>query len=244
MNAHRKNDVKLVSFIDHPSARIWSVNPYQRCGIRCVYCIARSQGKAEPWFGPDYVADELKSRLVKIPLDAELGVGALVDAYPPEEEKLGLTRIVLSELSRQKRSFCVNTKSNLVLRDADILIRHEGHCDVFLSLCSLDESILSRLEVNAPLAADRLRAVSALHRAGIDINIDASPWIPGVSDIGALLDAIPAGVRVQVAPLDIRHIGSEATIAGMRFTQEQINAAYRNHRKTVGENSRVRWKDF
>ena len=244
MNAKQENDIKLVWFIDHPSARVWSVNPYQRCGIRCVYCIAQSQGKAEPWFGPDYVADELRSRLVKIPLDVEVEVGALVDAYPPKEEKLGLTRIVLSELSRQKRPFCINTKSDLVLRDADILVRHDGHCDVFMSLCSLDERIISRLEVNAPSAVDRLRVVFALYRAGVDVHIDASPWIPGVSDIGALLDAIPAGVRVQVAPLDIRHIGSEATIAGMRFTQEQINAAYRDHRKAVDENSRVRWKDF
>jgi len=241
-DSNGKTRVKLVWFIDDPSARAWSINPYRRCGIGCVYCIARSQGKAEPWFDRDHVTDELRSRLLAVPPEVEVGVGALIDAYPPEEEKLGLTRLVLAELSRQKRPFCVNTKSDLVQRDIDILINHDGHCDVFLSLCSLDESVLSELEPRAPSAADRLRAVSALHHAGVDIHIDASPWIPGVSDIGALLDALPAGVCIQVAPLDIRPLGPEATIAGMRFTQKRIHDAYRLHRKAVGDNPRVRWK--
>lgn len=233
---------KLVWFIRHPSARVWSINPYKACGIRCVYCIARSQGKAEPWFGADRVTDELRSRTAEVPHDVEVGVGALVDAYPHEEKELGVTRAVLTELSRQIRPFCINTKSSLVQRDADILVQHKGHCDVYLSLCSLDESIISKLEINAPSVTDRLQAVSALNEAGVDVNIDAAPWIPGISDIGSLLDVLPAEARVQVSPLDIRHIGSEARFAGMRFSQEEINAAYQQHREEVGENNRVRWK--
>jgi DNA repair photolyase len=234
---------KFVWFIQHPSARIWSVNPYKACGIRCVYCIARSQGKAQPWFDSACVVDELRKRLANVPQHTELFVGALVDAYPPEEERLGVTRLALTELSLQARPFCISTKSSLVQRDSDILLRHKGHCDVFMSLCSMDQGMISRLEINAPSVSDRLLAVSVLHHAGIDVSIDAAPWIPGSSDINALLDAIPAEVRVQVAPLDIRHIGHEATIAGMRFTQEQINMAYDQHRKTVGNNHRVKWKD-
>ncbi len=234
---------KLVWFIQHPAARIWSLNPYKACGIRCVYCIARSQGSAEPWFGPGCMVDELRKRLADVPQGTELFVGALVDAYPPEEERLGVTRLALTELSLQDRPFCINTKSSLVQRDSDILLRHKGHCDVLMGLCCLDQRMISSLEVNAPLVSDRLQAVSALHCAGIDVGIDAAPWIPGVSDINAILNAIPAEVCVQVAPLDIRHIGREATIAGMRFTQEQINSAYGQHRKAVGTNPRVTWKE-
>ena len=237
------DETRLVWFIKHPSARVWSINPYKRCGIRCVYCIAGSQGKAEPWFGPDLVTEELRNRINEVPVDAEVGVGALVDAYPQEEKELGVTRLVLTELSRQKRPFCVNTKSSLVQRDTDILVKHDGHCDVFVSLCSLEQNIISRLEINAPSVADRLQAVSHLHEAGVDVNIDAAPWIPGVSDIGALLGVLPDGVRVQVSPLDIRHVGAQATLAGARYTQEEIDAAYQRHREEIGEEKRVRWKD-
>ncbi len=156
---------------------------------------------------------------------------------------LGLTRLVLTELSLQGRPFYINTKSNLVERDIDILARHPGHCNVFISLCSLDQNIISELEINAPSVVDRLRAVEHLHEAGVDVNIDAAPWIPGVSDIGALLGALPDEVNVQVAPLDIRHIGSEVTFAGVSITQPQINVAYQWHRQEFGDNDRVRWKD-
>jgi DNA repair photolyase len=239
----KDDGARLLWFISHSSARIWSVNPYRACGIQCIYCIAGSQGQAEPWFGPDRGTDELRTRISEVPSDVEVFVGALVDAYPREEEDLGVTRLVLSELSRQARPFCINTKSSLVQRDSDILLQHKGHCDVFMSLCSLDQSIISRLEINAPSVAERLRAVRVLSEAGIDIHIDAAPWIPGAGDIGALLAALPAGVRVQVAPLDIRHMGSEATLAGMSLAQEQINAAYRQHRAAIGDNARVRWKE-
>lgn len=235
--------IKLVWFIKHPSARVWSINPYKACSIRCVYCIAQSQGKAGPWFGSDCVVDELRNRLADVPQETEVFVGALVDAYPPEEESLAITRLVLTELSRQTRSFCINTKSSHVQRDRDILVQHKGHCDVFMSLCSLDQSMISKLEINASSVADRLDAVSTLSQAGIDVSIDAAPWIPGISDIGALLEVLPKGVRVQVSPLDIRHIGSEATLAGMSFSQEQINVAYRQHKKAVGDNTRVRWRN-
>jgi DNA repair photolyase len=241
--AGKTDGVRLVWFIDHPSARAWSVNPYRGCGIRCVYCIARSQGKAEPWFGADRIVEELRARLEAVPPEVEVGLGSLVDAYPPEEEGLGLTRLVLAELSRQGRPFCVNTKSDLVLRDKDILVRHQGHCDVYLSIATLDEAVASRLEVNAPSVAARLRAVSVLKQAGVDVNIDASPWIPGASDIGALLGAIPEDVRIQVAPLDIECLGPKATIAGRRYKQNEILAAYREHRKRVGEHPGIRWKD-
>lgn len=237
------NADRFVWFIQHPLARIWSVNPYRACGIRCVYCIAQSQGEAQPWFGPEAVVGELRARLVDVPDDKEVFVGALVDAYPPEEENLGITRLVLTELSHQERPFCVNTKSSLVQRDIDIFAGHNGHCDVLISLCSLDPNAISRLELNAPSVTERLQAVSVLNDAGVEVTIDAAPWIPGVSDIRALLEVLPEGVGVQVSPLDIRHIGFEATVAGTKFTQNQINTAYEQHRKQVGGGNRVRWKD-
>ena len=129
------------------------------------------------------------------------------------------------------------------VRDADILLEHKAHCDVFLSLCSLDQGIVSQLELNAPPVAERLRTVWALKEAGVDINIDAAPWIPGVSDVGALLNLLPPGVGVQVAPLDLTGIGYEVALAGMRLTQEQINSAYQQHKESMGHDPRVTWKD-
>jgi DNA repair photolyase len=237
------DDVKLVWFILHPAARVWSVNPYRKCAIRCGYCIASSQGDADPWFGADRVVAELQARLSAVPPETEIFIGALTDAYPPEEERLEITRAVLTELSRQRRPFCIATKSKLVQRDLDILLGHRGHCDVYISLCTLDQSVVAKLEPGAASVAERLQIVSALDRAGVVVAIDAAPWIPGVSDIAALLEVLPANVAVQVAPLDIRSLGAEAKLAGMSFTQEEINRSYLRQREAVGESRRVRWKE-
>ena len=222
---------------------IWSVNPYRGCPFRCVYCIAASQGEAIPWYTADRVVPELRKALEQVPQDTEVFVGALVDAYPPVEERLGLTRAVLEELSRQKRPFCINTKSTLVCRDTDILQSHPAHCDVYLGLCSLNETALRVLEPGAPSAAERLEAIRALSSAGVDVNVDAGPWIPGVSDAEELVGRLPQGVALQFEALDIRHFGDSATILGRTYTQQGINAAYQAERRRIGDTPGVRWNE-
>ena len=221
---------------------VWSVNPYRKCPFRCVYCIAASQGEAVPWYAADRVVPELREALEQVPPDKELFVGALVDAYPPVEERLGLTRAILEEFSRQKRPFCINTKSTLVCREIDILQSHPAHCDVYLGLCSLDEGALRVLEPGAPSVTERLAAIRALKTAGVDVNVDAGPWIPGVSNAEDLISRLPPGVGLQFEPLDIRHFGDSATVLGRTYTQQGINAAYQAERRRIGDMPGVRWK--
>ncbi len=231
----------LVHFIDQVG--IWSVNPYQYCSFRCIYCIAASQGESTPWCSETTLVPELRRALEQVPRDAELFLGAIADAYPPVEERLRLTRQVLEELSRQGRPFCINTKSVLVCRDISVLTGHAGHCDVYLSLCSLDDAALQILEPWAPSAAERLAAVDTLYTAGVDVNIDASPWIPGVTRAKDLIARLPAGVGVQFAPLDIRRFGEDIVILGNKFSQDEIDTAYFEEKHSVGEVPGVRWRD-
>jgi DNA repair photolyase len=241
MNGGAPDDAGLVHFISEVG--IWSVNPYRGCPFRCVYCTARGQGEAVPRLMPDEAAARLREALQDVPPDAELFVGAMADAYPPVEAELGLTREVLREVSRQGRAFCVNTKGTLVTRDTDVLKAHQGHCDVYVSLGMLDEAAVRALEPGAPPAAERLHVIGELHAAGIDVNVDASPWIPGVSCLEELLDRLPAGVGVQVTPLDLRHLGGRITLLGRALAQADVNASYAVERRRLGDRPGVLWKD-
>lgn len=233
---------RLLWFIDE--ADIWSVNPYQKCAFRCVYCIAKSQGRAVPWYPADTTIPKIRTALTQVPQTIELFIGALVDAYPPVEEELCLTRTVLKEISRQARPFCITTKSTMVCRDMDILLSHPVHCDVYIGLCSLNNQALEILEPGAPSVADRLDAIHKLNNAGIDVNIDAGPWIPGISDAEDLIATVPAGVNIQFEPLDIRHLGDSSAILGRTYTQEEINSAYVKARKRTADIPGVLWKDL
>lgn len=232
---------RLLWFINEVG--VWSLNPYRKCAFRCIYCIAGTQGEAIPWYPAGTVIPKLRDALGRVPHDTELFVGALADAYPPVEKELSLTRMILQELSRQERPFCINTKSTLVCRDMDILLSHTGHCDVYIGLCSLDDDAFRKLEPGAPSASERFDAIRTLNEAGIDVNIDAGPWIPGLSNAEDLIAKRPAGVNIQFEPLDIRHFGDSATILGRTFTQEEIDSYYRIERQKIGNIAGVLWKD-
>jgi len=232
---------RLVWFIE--AVGIWSINPYRGCYHGCVYCIAHSQGEPVPWHSPDTAIPELRAALKGVAEDTELFVGSLIDAYPPAEKRLGLTREILKELSAQARPFCVSTKSALLCRDIDILVSHPAHCDVYMSLCALDEDALRVLEPGAPSVKERLEAMTTLSDAGIDVNIDAAPWIPGISDAAALIARRPPGVGIKFAPLDLAHAGGAMTLLGRTYTQRDVNRAYDEERKRVGSVHGVVWTD-
>jgi len=226
-----------------PAVGIWSVNPYRKCAHRCLYCIAARQGDSVPWYGRDVAVEVLRSGLVRVPADAELFVGALTDAYPPVERELGLARLLIQELIDQRRAFSIATKSDLICRDIDLLAGYQGHCDVSLSLCMLDEAAARVLEPGAPCVARRLAALRTLHEAGIAINVDAAPWLPGISDTEALLAVLPPGATIQFAPLELRYLGGRLVLPGREITQEEAYAAYARERERIGPREGVTWKD-
>lgn len=230
--------------VHHISAvGVWSVNPYQGCAHRCIYCIAGSQGESVPWHDADTLLPALREGLAPVPVEMELFFGGMVDAYPPVEAELGLTRLIVQELIAQRRPFCLNTKSDLVCREIDLLRGYPGHCDVCLSLCTLNEEALACIEPGAPSAAARLAAVRQLCDAGIETIIEGAPWIPGISDTNALLAVRPAGVPIHFAPLEIPLPTGAITLCGHRYMRQEINDAYQQERSHFSGIDDIIWKD-
>jgi len=74
------------------------------------------------------------------------------------------------------------------------------------------------------------------------VQVDATPWIPGVSDAGALLAAVPGDVVVQFGPLDLSRLGETDQLAiGRTFTQPEIDRAYLEERERTPVDQRARW---
>lgn len=223
-----------------PSVNAWTINPYNKCSHRCVYCISHGPGKSTPWVKKDKIDSALEQALTKVDPEIELGIGAMADAYPPEEESLRITREVLKTLSRLKRMFCINTKSDLVLRDIDLLKAHPAHCDVYMSIPALDDEALKILEPGAPPPSHRVDAIWDLHKKGILVGIDASPWIPGLSDIPALLDKLPPGIPIQVRALDMSPMSGDIPL--LHFNQAEVDAAYDGAKSSFGQIGNVIWE--
>jgi DNA repair photolyase len=188
-----------------------SINPYRGCEHGCSYCFARpSHAYLDLSPGLDF-----ESRIVSKPnaaalLRAALGkpgyrcetiaLGANTDPYQPVERRLRITRGVLEVLAECGHPVSVVTKSNLVLRDLDLLasMAADGLAAVLVSITTLDRKLARRMEPRAPTPERRLAALRALGEAGVPCAVLASPMIPGLNDheLERILEAAArAGVR-------------------------------------------------
>ncbi|MDP2261323.1 MAG: PA0069 family radical SAM protein [Caulobacter sp.] len=184
-----------------------SINPYRGCEHGCIYCFARP---AHAFLGLSPGLD-FESRLFFKPeaaglLTAELSkkgyrprhiqVGADTDPYQPIERKLRVTRQVLEVLQAFRHPLTIITKSNLIIRDADILgeMGKAGLAGAAISITTLDRKLARSMEPRAATPQRRLDAVRRLTDAGCPVTVMFAPVIPGLNDheLEAVLEASAA----------------------------------------------------
>jgi DNA repair photolyase len=129
---------------------------------------------------------------------ATIVIGTATDPYQPAERRFRLTRVVLERLARcEGLSLGLITKSALVTRDVDLLLRIQRHNDleVHVSLTTLDASLIRLLEARSPMPVVRLRALERLTQAGVNAGLIVAPVLPGITDDRDCLDALFAAAR-------------------------------------------------
>ena len=181
-----------------------SINPYKGCEHGCIYCFARpthaylglSPGldfESRLYWKPDAPAlleAELRNPKYRA---ATLALGANTDPYQPVERARKLTRRILQVLADYRHPVGIVTKSDLVLRDLDILapMAADNLLRVAVSVTTLDRELSRRLEPRAPVQARRLAAIEGLAAAGVPVTVLNAPIIPALNDheIEAVLEA-------------------------------------------------------
>jgi DNA repair photolyase len=222
----------------HTVSDAWAVNTYAACDIRCTYCITSAQGRSTPRVPPDELVPQLRRELDDVGEVDRLVVGPYCDVYPSPEGRLALTRRALEVLDERELPFQLVTKGTTVVRDADLLTRPGSLIQV--SLNTLDDDVIARLEPGAPPAAARLDALHDLAARGVAVLLQATPWIPGITDIAALRSRVDGGIAIQVTPLRLpRHLDRATRALGL--TQTEVNDAYRREYERTGPLRKVRW---
>lgn len=155
-------------------------NPYTGCDHACVYCYASSY---IPKFFDCRPKKNLISRLKKeaVKLKGEIiSISNSSDPYPNLEAETGLTRKCLEILSRQNCRIQIITKSDLVVRDVDLLRKVPSM--VSLTITTDNDVIARVIEPNAPLPSKRLKAVEKLVEEDVPVSVRIDPVIPFVND--------------------------------------------------------------
>ena len=183
------------------------INVYRGCTHGCVYCDSRSacyhfthpfEDVEVKQNAPELLEQILRRKRKK----CMIGFGSMSDPYQPCEGELQMTRRCLELMDRYGFGATVITKSDLVLRDMDLLadIHRKGKAVVQMSLTMLDEGLSRKLEPGVCHTRRRIEVLKEFQRVGIPTVVWMTPLLPFLTDtrenVEGLLDAcFDAGVR-------------------------------------------------
>lgn len=181
----KKVDVKSVMTKSNLPVGGYSVNPYVGCTHACKYCYAsfmkRFTGHKEPWgtfldvkYWPEIKNPDKYS-------GERVVIGSVTDGYVPQEMEFRRTGTLLKQLADSDAKIMICTKSDLVLRDLD-LISEMKDVTVSWSVNTLDEKFRSDMD-DAVGIERRLDAMKKVHDAGIKTVCFISPIFPGITDV-------------------------------------------------------------
>lgn len=147
----------------------YALNPYGGCEHGCVYCYAPEVTHTDlrEW-RIVRVRSNIAERLAKeaVNIDGTVGIGTVTDPYQYAEKRFKLTCQCLEVLRSAGLRMHIHTKSDLVLRDLDMIAGMKG--EVGITVTTLDDNISHITEPGAPLPARRLDAMEKLTDAGVD----------------------------------------------------------------------------
>jgi DNA repair photolyase len=187
----------------------WTINPYRGCEFGCAYCYARythEYMEHHDWldferkiYVKEQAAEHLERELMSERARREpIALGTATDPYQPIERRRRVTRRILEVVARHRGlDFSITTKSDLVLRDLDLLrkIAERSRLHVNVTITTADRDLARRVEPRAPTPEKRFAAVRTLRDAGILAGVFCAPVLPLITDNDAALEAVFARAK-------------------------------------------------
>lgn len=173
------------------------MNLYRGCTHGCIYCDSRSKCYQ---INHDFEDIEVKINAVEL-LEGALkrkrkkcmiGTGAMTDPYIPLEIKLEHTRKSLEIIDKYGFGLAIQTKSNRILRDLDILksINEKTKCVVQITMTTFDEKLCKIIEPNVSTTRERFEVLKIMRAHGIPTVVWLSPILPFINDTVENLNGI------------------------------------------------------
>lgn len=182
------------------------MNIYRGCLHGCIYCDSRSKCyRMEHDFEDVEIktrADDILEHTLKRKRNKTMIMtGSMSDPYIPIEQELQLTRRCLNQIERFDFGLVIQTKSDLILRDIDILekINKKTKCIVAMTLTTYDDELCKVLEPNVSVTSERFKVLMEMKKRGIPTIVWITPLLPFINDteenLKGILDyCVKAGV--------------------------------------------------
>lgn len=191
------------------------MNIYRGCSHGCIYCDARStcyqmnhafEDIEVKKNAPELLESALRSKRKK----CVIGTGAMCDPYLHIEKELRLTRRCLELIDEYGFGLAIQTKSDMILRDLDLLksINRKSKCVVQMTLTTYDEDLCKIVEPNVCMTARRIEVLDIMREEGIPTVVWMTPILPFINDTQEnILGLLEACRKTQVYGIIIFQLG-------------------------------------
>ena len=162
----------------------YSLNPYRGCQHNCTYCYVPNVLKInrKDWGNfvdiktniPVILSKELKKKKLGV-----VGISTVTDPYQPVEKKYKLTRYCLEQLLIYDWPVCIQTKSNLVVRDIDLISKF-SNAEVVISIGTLDDDERKILEPFSSAIPERLDVLKQFSNVDVKTSVFFGPIYPTI----------------------------------------------------------------
>lgn len=173
------------------------MNLYRGCTHGCIYCDSRSKCYQINHLFEDIEVKEnslelLETALIHKRKKCMIGTGSMSDPYMPLENSIMYTRKALEIIYKYGFGVSLITKSNLILRDLDILkkINERAKVVVSITLTTYDETLCKILEPNVCTTKERFEVLKVLNENGIKTIVWLDPILPFINDTVENLEGI------------------------------------------------------
>lgn len=165
----------------------YNMNLYKGCTHGCIYCDSRSncyhidnfdivRGKENALY---ILEKELRKKSRGV-----VGIGAMSDTYNPLEQQYEQTRKALELIEKYGFGVSIDTKSDLILRDIELLekINLNNNVIVKFTITTPNDELSKIIEPNVCVSSRRLKAIKILNDNGIFAGIMMNPVLPFITD--------------------------------------------------------------
>ena len=166
----------------------YNMNLYRGCSHGCIYCDSRSNCYHIDNFnrvrGKENALYILEKELSKKRTKGVVGIGSMSDTHNPLEIKYEQTRGALKLISKYGFGVSIDTKSDLILRDLDLLkeINSKNNVIIKFTITTPDDRLSKIIEPNVCVSSKRLEAIKILSDNGIFVGIMLNPVLPFITD--------------------------------------------------------------
>jgi DNA repair photolyase len=177
----------------------------------------------------------LRQELRQVKPGEPIAIGTATDPYQPAERRFEVTRAILEELARHTGlELGIITKSNLVLRDLDLLrqVSEKNRLSVSVTVTTLNVKLARVLEPRAPRPDLRMEAVHKLSEAGLRAGVSCSPVLPAITDSPRSLEAVvrataeAGGQHIWANPLFLKPCSAAVFLPFLEKEFPQLAASY------------------